>query len=399
MAVGMKEAVNAMWMPLGRGGERMMRALWLVFSLLCIFNVRAETLDVTFTVKPDGSVVLENSWGARFTVDCTPACNQAAWLYAPTSQLPASMRDTTPIDALSWANRIWPVSHRLSAMNNNSLEVLIRPYNIALTIPTDTTGAWTIDSSPHQCRDWGTPGHSVSSGYIQAWVLGEPDGKAACDSPGVIYSSSRQGFNNHYRIQSYTFFSNLSGGVNGLGKLGLRAGTYKFPPATFTLSRLSPEDNYAPKTTSTVVMNVTVVVEPVPSRVDMPSSVDLVIDNNTAGDLVGKGVVIAQVHGNLGRNLRVQLRSPSGGKLVKGGETIPYTMDVTALAGDLKTRPLLDSKGGFTEAVIPLHEGIRDEFPLRFDINFLVPKSEITAGKVSSGLFVDTATLIFASDI
>lgn len=72
----------------------------------------------------------------------------------------------------------------------------------------------------------------------------------------------------------------------------------------------------------------------------------------------------------------------------------PYTIDVTALAGDLKNRPLLNATGAMTEAVIPLHEGITGEFPLRLDINMLVPKRGLDVGKVVTGSYQDRVPLI-----
>ncbi|WP_322862594.1 hypothetical protein [Aeromonas allosaccharophila] len=346
---------------------------WLL--LWCSGFVSAATLNVTFTVKNDGTIVVDNDWGGTF--DYTTGILSLGpqnmpselrqsniednpkgvwwWLLSPVGKdgyarshigsVPMSMRLLTFIGLGPAANG-WADAHGCSGYHHN---IFYGQYYISTT---------KVDYNKSRCRSHFYDGVSPSPRFMVE------------------------------RLE-FVFFELQEDGVYSLLKLKRPAGKYFFQKMAYSFLKNDKVWGY-------VDVNAVVIIEPSLNAISMPSELTLDVKKE-AGMLIGQGVMLASVTGSLGRNLKIEPRASIGpvGKLSLGNSVIPYNLDVTPQGHDYARRTLVDGQSGQLNPVMLPLEGSPFDYQLRFDVNFRVPVQGLQNGRYQGAL-----TLIFTtSDI
>lgn len=334
----------------------------------------AATLNVTFTVKSDGTIVAENDWGGTFDY-------ATGILSLGPGNMPSDLNQTS-IETFR-RTYFWvlsPIGKDGYARSNFGEVPLSMRLSTFVGLGPRTT-IWYTDKycSGHE------PPPSYGEYYISATAADY--NKSRCRSALNLNESPSARFMVN-RLE-FIFFELQDGGVYSLLKLKRPAGKYIFQQMTYHFSKSDVVSEY-------VNVNTAVIIEPSLNAVSMPSELTLDVKRE-AGMLVGQGVMLASVTGTLGRNLKIEPRASTGpaGKLTLGSSEIPYTLDVTPQGHDYARRTLVDGQTGQLNPVMLPLEGNPFDYQLRFDVNFRVPVQGLQNGKYQGAL-----TLIFTtSDI
>ncbi|MCQ4054433.1 hypothetical protein [Aeromonas sp. SG16] len=357
--------------------------IWLSVALLLLALLSQQALavvthNVTFTVKNNGTVVASSDIGTFDSTGKTLTIRQA--------EIPAEMRNMTQLPWLftKQSYQLWPVGRDINSTNTVSGYSLPMSYRVKRLNASAVVAYGAYNRK--NCM-------SEVGGYVELNIL--TDGKplsTTCESvQATSYTSSdREVTFNALHIE-FVFRENLP----SLTELKIPAGVYDFPVVRTTFQHLLQERGTGAWKANPVHwdMKIKVVVEPSIAVIDMPASLPLDVTMTAGNRLVGKGAVTATISGALGRYLKIEPRSSTGGKLIKGAERIPYTLSVTPLTGDNKPRLLIDGNGTGAQPPVTIETfARRDQYRLRFDAGF----STTTTG-LSSGRFSDDVTLIFTT--
>ncbi|WP_413491623.1 hypothetical protein [Morganella psychrotolerans] len=364
----------------------------LIAMLLLVMPVaKADvTQNVTFTVKSDGRV---EAWSDIGTFD---ASGKALTVNA--AQMPTELRDSTIITPVpsSYPRETYltvnPIGYTVIGTAGalaSGTQITI-PFRVSF-METQPGGSAYTNINYGNCDG----GSSFISNMDSMILRINTNGKSfptmcssrigmITDAPSFVYKNRKLFLTS---VLNFEYFEN-NGGAIWLRTQKVPAGTYTFPIRTFQLT-----SHHEPQITKTVLwhVNLRVVVEPSMAEVNMPSTMEMVVRDTGNNRLVGEGAVQISAQGTLGRNLRIEPRSATGGKLMKGAEEIPYTLSVSALAGDYKLHLLIDNGHVQAPAVIPLY-GREFDYPLRLNAHFDTPKSGLTSGN-----FRDRVTLVFST--
>lgn len=366
-----------------------LRAICLVIiSLIVLVQMAraAVTHNVTFTVKNSGVVETTSNIGS-FTDDMS--------LTVTGSEMPSEFNiyyRTVTSDGTRWVLTT-PVGYNM--LSEPGPDGYRLPLSLRLKF-FHAIGSSGSTSNEGSC-DGGSPGNG--NAYIN--TDNKPFSYSGCSSrywtnlyPGGGFSIKQDTL--YFVVRSLTFsFMEDIGGKNGLTKMKLPAGTYRYPTQNFFF-RQDITNGVGGSTGSLYgqwYVNVTVVVEPFIGSVNIPTALPLDVAVESGNQLTGQGSVLATVTGTLGRNLKILPASTNNGHLVKGAERIPYTLSVVPLSGDNKSRLLIDgNKGGAQQEVVIDNYEKRDRYQFRFDASFAT-----TFSNLSSGRFSDNVTLIFTT--
>lgn len=342
---------------------------WLL--LWCSGFLSAATLNVTFTVKNDGTIVLDNDWGGVFDIN-------SGLLMLTGGNIPGEFRDSN--DWPSTVSQFWAFSpvgyhNRMVSVRNDAIDMSIRMDYLF------GKGHVASNWMPTLCQ---IDPLSLPYGNYQVKSTSSDYG-GRCSSP-IAWNGSGGPF---YLVESMhlIFFDGLPGEINRLANRKLPAGKYE-SSNVFNIENVN--------STKQLVVNTTIIVEPSLSAVNMPSELTLDV-RKEGGMLVGQGAIIASVTGTLGWRLKIEPRAAMGpvGKLSLGSSVIPYNLDVTPQGHDYVRRNLVDGQSGTLNTVMLPLEGSPFDYQLRFDVNFRVPVKDLQSGRYQGAL-----TLVFTtSDI
>lgn len=347
----------------------------LTVMLLVMQTVRADVIQrVTFTVKNDGTVVAETDIG---TFDMAGKV-----LTVSASQMPDELRDATILSSMYGKN-----------------DIAVSPVGFEDGVPRSDRGPLGT-AVPFRVSKFTTaPGEEHDNAVLGNCDAGSRSGKLRINTDSKPFSSRCTSHETYsgYRPLNRKLFMAEELQFQYLEKVGGAQwlATQKLPVGTYTLQRVfdltSRHYNAGQIKYVRWVVDLKVIVEPSMAEVNMPSRMEMAVRDTGNNRLVGEGTVQISAQGTLGRNLRIEPRSANGGKLIKGTEDIPYTLSISALAGDFSRHVLIENGSVQTATVIPLY-GRDFDYPLRLNANFDVPKSGLTSGD-----FSDRVTLVFST--
>lgn len=330
------------------------------------------THNITFTIKNTGNIEVDTDLGVFDMGNETLRLNEA--------QIPQSFRNMSTRRATASDIEVSPVGYTLKSKIGNAPE-----FNVAIS-----------SAKFRVVQTWAFDGYNIGRGNCDGGTK-RGDTNLYIAAPPDIGLSMNCGSYRAYTESATSYFLfnptdisfKLKGVINTLRNAKPAVGEYSYQPIHFRFTQWTNTD-YMQKRWTIITK---LIVEPSIASVEMATNLPLDVSLVSGNQLTGRGSLLATVNGTLGQYLQIEPRSSNNGKLVKGNESIPYTLAVTPLSGDNKSRLLIDGTGSGNLAPVTIETfAKRDQYRLRFDAAFNVANTGLT-----SGSFNDSVTLIFST--
>ena len=345
----------------------------LLLSTLFSYSSYSDvTHNITFTIKNTGDIEVDTDLGVFDMGNETLSLNQA--------QIPNSFRNLSTSYSTKADMAVEPVGYTLKSTMGSPPE-----FNIAISSATfRTVVTWAFDGYE---IGYGNCDGGTKAGDANLYIAVPPDIGLGMNC--YSYRGRTAMSVGYYLFNPTNISFKLKGVINTLRNAKPAAGEYSYQPIQFRFTQW----NSSVPTRKTWTIITKLIVEPSIASVEMATNLPLDVSLVSSNQLTGRGSLLATVNGTLGQHLQIEPRSSNNGKLVKGNENIPYTLAVTPLSGDNKSRLLIDGTGSGNLAPVTIETfAKRDQYRLRFDAAFNVAKTGLT-----SGAFNDSVTLIFST--